>query len=213
VKPKKGLHSENILLDDDDSSTSGGMITPPESDVPSKTKKPRAHRKRMEDLESLGLNGPFKKSSRRVRTPFTEQDDREILEGLEKYGPAWTKIQRDPSFHLSTRQPTDLRDRVRNKYPDVYKRIDKGTYQAKSTGRGSSTMEPSVNTSIDSSFTSSSQLNRTSSKEELHRPPPHLGEIIDPNPSPRSLEVGDPTTSQGLGSEMGISRLLLHDTQ
>lgn len=205
-KPKKGLHSENILHDDDDSSATGGMITPPtESDVPSKPKKPRAHRKKMEDLESLGINGPFKKSSRRMRTPFTEQDDREILEGLEKYGPAWTKIQRDPRFHLQSRQPTDLRDRVRNKYQSVYQRIEKGSCHSKNISRDSDTMEPSVNTSIDNSFKSSNQINRSNSKEELHRAPLQLGELMDPNPSPQSLE--------GLGGEMGISRLLLHDAK
>lgn len=212
-KPKKGLHSENILLDDEDSSATGGMVTPPDSDAPSKFRKPRAHRKRMEDLESLGISSPFKKSSRRARTPFTDQDDREILEGLEKYGPAWTKIQRDPAFHLQSRQPTDLRDRVRNKHPEVYKRIDasKGS-QAKNLARGNDTMEPSVNMSIDNSFKPSS-INRTNSKEELHRAPFQLGEPIDPNTSLQGLENGDGAASQWLGGEMGISRLLLHDTK
>lgn len=213
-KAQKGLHSENILHEDDDSSTTGGTMTPPtESEAPSKSKKPRAHRKKMEDLEHLGINGPFKKSSRRVRTPFTEQDDREILEGLEKYGPAWTKIQRDPCFHLQSRQPTDLRDRVRNKYHSHYQRIDKGTYQAKSTSKGNDTMEPSVNTSIDNTFKASTQINRTNSKEELHRAPLQFGDLMDPNPSPQGLDVGDTTASQWLGSEMGISRLLLHDAK
>lgn len=89
-----------------------------------KPKKSRAHRKKIEDLQAMGIHGPFKKSHRRERRPFTKQDDDQILEGLQIYGPAWTKIQRDPRFDLSSRQPTDLRDRVRNKYPDMYKQIE-----------------------------------------------------------------------------------------
>jgi len=99
-------------------------------------RKSRAHRKKLEDLAELGIHAPFKKSHRRERRPFTEQDDKEILEGLDYYGPAWTKIQRDKRFHLMSRQPTDLRDRVRNKYPDIYSKIEKGSFHAKNKRRG-----------------------------------------------------------------------------
>lgn len=95
-----------------------------DSDSTAKPKKSRAHRKKIEDLQAMGIHGPFKKSHRRERRPFTQQDDDQILEGLQLYGPAWTKIQRDPRFDLSSRQPTDLRDRVRNKYPEMYKQIE-----------------------------------------------------------------------------------------
>lgn len=203
-RPKKGLHSENILHDDDEGS-SAGMITPPtESDVLlPKHKKTRAHRKKLEDLESLGIHAPFKKSLRRERRPFTDQDDREILEGLDKYGPAWTKIQRDPSFHLSSRQPTDLRDRVRNKYPKIYQRIEKGTYQAKDATRSNDIMEPSVTMSIGNSLEPPNQMNRTVSREDVPRGPPLA----------QSFEFGDSSTPQWLGGEMGISRLLLDDSR
>lgn len=95
-----------------------------DSDSMTKPKKSRAHRKKIEDLQAMGIHGPFKKSHRRERRPFTQQDDDQILDGLQLYGPAWTKIQRDPRFDLSSRQPTDLRDRVRNKYPEMYKQIE-----------------------------------------------------------------------------------------
>lgn len=212
-KPKKGLHSENILHEDEGGSNPG-MITPPtEPDAPlPRQKKTRAHRKNIEDLENLGIHAPFKKSLRRERRPFTDQDDREILEGLEKYGPAWTKIQRDTSFHLSSRQPTDLRDRVRNKYPDIYQRIEKGTYSAKDASRSNNDiMEPSVTMSIANSLKPPNQINRTGSREELARGPPQLSELLDRNPSAQSLELGDSGAPQCLGSEMGISRLLLDD--
>lgn len=80
------------------------------------TRQSRAHRRKMEDLAQLGIQGPFRSSPRRARRPFTEQDDRDIAEGYRKYGPAWTRIQRDPKLHLQSRQATDLRDRFRNKH-------------------------------------------------------------------------------------------------
>ncbi|KAH8667434.1 hypothetical protein BGZ60DRAFT_353018, partial [Tricladium varicosporioides] len=51
ARSKSSLMSENILIDD------------------------------IEDLVQLGIQGPFRKSGRRERRPFTEEDDREILEG------------------------------------------------------------------------------------------------------------------------------------
>ncbi|ODA78602.1 hypothetical protein RJ55_05984 [Drechmeria coniospora] len=109
-KARKGLHSENILIEEDAQPPADSQSPPHEAERPPK-KKSRAHRKKVEDLAELGIHGPFKKSPRRERRPFSDQDDREILEGLDIYGPAWSKIQRDPRYHLSSRQPTDLRDR------------------------------------------------------------------------------------------------------
>lgn len=83
--------------------------------------KPRAHRKKVTDLQQLGIQGPFKQSDRRERRPFSDQDDREIDQGYALYGPAWTRIQRDPQFNLQSRQPTDLRDRFRNRYPEKFR--------------------------------------------------------------------------------------------
>jgi hypothetical protein len=189
----------------------------------SKPKKSRAHRKKLEDLAELGIQGPFKKSHRRERRPFTEQDDREILEGLEQYGPAWTKIQRDPKFELSSRQPTDLRDRVRNKYPDVYARIEKGHFSNPELGPGTSLLEPSVNMTIENSLTSGhsggleQHLPRTSSKEELLRwsSSSNLLDITDASAGVSSgYDLSEQTSSSmlvGGAHEMDISRLLLDD--
>ncbi|KAK7739005.1 hypothetical protein SLS53_005901 [Cytospora paraplurivora] len=143
-----------------------------DSDSTAKPKKSRAHRKKLEDLQKMGIHGPFKKSHRRERRPFTQQDDDQILEGLRLYGPAWTKIQRDPRFDLSSRQPTDLRDRVRNKYPDTYKQIEERQLQAKDPGpsrTSSNLMEPSVNTMMNenSLMTLEPHLNRSGSREDM----------------------------------------------
>lgn len=116
-KSNSSLMSENILIDDDEIDNNTGA----EDTFSSKSRKSRAHRKKLEDLAQLGIEGPFRKSARRERKPFSDQDDREILMGYDAYGPAWTRIQRDPRFNLQNRQPTDLRDRFRNKYPEKFR--------------------------------------------------------------------------------------------
>lgn len=151
-KSKSSLMTENILIDEEvDANTVA-------EDVSSKSRKSRAHRKKLEDLAQLGIEGPFRKSQRRERNPFSEQDDHEILMGYDIYGPAWTRIQRDPRFHLQSRQPTDLRDRFRNKYPekfrsDEYKdnkevaregqKIDLREKENSTSSQPSSTLQPS----------------------------------------------------------------------
>lgn len=184
-KSKTALLLEDILADPEElenppgkedaqcSSSSPAHPNQQDSDSTAKPKKSRAHRKKLEDLQKMGIHGPFKKSHRRERRPFTQQDDDQILEGLRLYGPAWTKIQRDPRFDLSSRQPTDLRDRVRNKYPDTYKQIEERQIQAKEPGPSSRTnsnlLEPSVNTMMNenSLMTLEPHLNRSGSREDM----------------------------------------------
>lgn len=125
AKSKTGLLSENILINEEELGLPSG-----DSSIP---KKPRAHRKKVEDLAQLGIEGPFKKSLRRERTKFSEEEDREILQGYQLHGPAWSRIQRDPQFHLQSRKPTDLRDRFRNKFPDKWD-LGKKSELGKETG-------------------------------------------------------------------------------
>lgn len=190
---RMGPMSENILNEteeDVDMDKAQSVQNDSDSAVPKQQqRKSRAHRKKMEDLAELGIKGPFKKSHRRERRPFSEQDDREILEGFELYGPQWTKIQRDPRFNLSTRQPTDLRDRLRNKYPEKFANTEKAALQPgnKESGSlpnhsGNNLLEPSVDMSIENSLNVSTaksallseplpqhqpQLSRTSSKDDV----------------------------------------------
>jgi len=181
----------------------------------------------MEDLAKIGISAPFRRSHRRERRPFTEHDDKQILDGLEKYGPAWTKIQRDSSYSLSSRQPTDLRDRVRNKYPEIYASIEKGSFQLKEQepGRGGSTLEPSIsNPSIVNSFNPGVpgqmlELNRSSSREDMGKwaPNPVHFESTDSLPLPGLAEVlverNEAAAAPFATSapDMDISRLLLDD--
>jgi len=220
-KGKTDVHLEKILIDGDAAFAKDAALTPQQDidDTSPKKKKSRAHRKKMEDLVELGIHGPFKKSRRRERRPFTEQDDTEILEGLDIHGPAWTKIQRDPRFHLSGRQPTDLRDRVRNKYADVYQRIEKGTFQTKETGRGNGLMEPSVSMSIESSFkvakgtTLEPQMNSSASREDLSRWPVHQRtDVSESVGTTQAFEFGE-VAVPFIGGEIDISRLLLDDAK
>lgn len=118
VKSTSSLMSENILINESENCDFAGADD-------EKPRKSRAHRKKLEDLAHLGIEGPFRKSLRRERRAFTEEEDREILLGYNFHGPAWTRIQRDPRFHLQSRQPTDLRDRFRNKYPEKFRADDK----------------------------------------------------------------------------------------
>ncbi|KAH6628558.1 hypothetical protein F5144DRAFT_579395 [Chaetomium tenue] len=178
AKPKLGLQLEDILQPAGDEGVENGNTSPStalDCDAAPKKRKPRAHRKKLEDLAELGIHGPFEKSHRRKRRPFTKQDDDEILDGLSQYGPSWTRIQRDPKYNLSSRQPTDLRDRVRNKYPEVYANIEK-VNSPKDAWRGKTNiLEPSVNTATDNSRGTAAlpsfehQLNRSGSKEDMLR--------------------------------------------
>src|SRR6187402_28203 len=115
--------SENILIEDEETekSTPGGGDT-----NVNKQHKSRAHRKKLDDLTQLGIEGPFRTSFRRERRAFSEEEDRAILEGYKAYGAAWSRMQRDPRLNLQSRQPTDLRDRFRNKFPDKFRAEIKG---------------------------------------------------------------------------------------
>ncbi|KAM3068157.1 hypothetical protein ACMFMG_011205 [Clarireedia jacksonii] len=123
-KTKAGHILDSSVLGDSPEASSGTVCHSSASTKSKQEKKPRSHRKKLTDLAQLGIQGPFRQSERRERRPFSEQEDREILDGYDLYGPAWTKIQRDPRFHLQSRQPTDLRDRFRNKYPDKFRSGD-----------------------------------------------------------------------------------------
>lgn len=220
ARPKKGLMSENILNEPEDKAESDkASSVHNDSDSTNKQRKTRAHRKKLADLAELGIKEPFKKSQRRGRRPFSEQDDHEILEGFELYGPQWTRIQRDPKFNLSSRQPTDLRDRLRNKYPEKFASVEKTQLQVKANGL----LEPSVDMNIGHSFDKSKsallepQLIRNSSREDMPKWPISASLMDAPESSQASHNlywneaVATAFPTGGMG-EMDISRLLLDDT-
>lgn len=169
-KPKSRLMVENILIDGNDNvATAGGSEA-----TATKPRKTRTHRKKLEDLAQLGIEGPFRKSPRRERRPFSEDEDREILEGYRIHGPAWTRIQRDPRFHLQSRQPTDLRDRFRNKFPEKFRAEEKG-----------STMDKD-NAGVDKNPSEASQPKERKAKD-----------TPDPNPMATTIHTSPPFSKSG----------------
>ncbi|CZT51013.1 uncharacterized protein RSE6_12095 [Rhynchosporium secalis] len=88
--------------------------SPVQERAASKSPKFRGHRKDKEDLAKLGIETPFRKSSRRERKPYSEKEDHEILRAHEIHGNQWSKMRSDRQFSLQDRTSTDLRDRYRN---------------------------------------------------------------------------------------------------
>ena len=62
--------------------------------------------------------------SRRIRRAWKSDEDEHLLKGVAKHGFQWTAIHDDPELDLSHRKATDLRDRIRNKYPEGYKNAE-----------------------------------------------------------------------------------------
>ncbi|CCA71290.1 hypothetical protein PIIN_05229 [Serendipita indica DSM 11827] len=73
----------------------------------------------------------FEKSRSKKRRPFTKEEDDALREGFEKHGTVWAIIAKNPV--LSTRRSTDLRDRFRNAFPDLY---EKAGYKPRPTKPG-----------------------------------------------------------------------------
>jgi len=66
----------------------------------------------------------FVQSRRRIRRMWTSEEDESLLKGVVKHGLHWTAIHGDPELSLSHRRATDLRDRIRNKFPEGYKNAE-----------------------------------------------------------------------------------------
>ncbi|TFK62088.1 hypothetical protein BDN72DRAFT_903520 [Pluteus cervinus] len=62
----------------------------------------------------------FEKTRSKKRRPFTEEEDRALKAGYEKHGTVWAQIVKDPIFQEQNRRSTDLRDRFRNAFPELY---------------------------------------------------------------------------------------------
>ena len=62
----------------------------------------------------------FEKTRSKRRRPFTEEEDRALKAGYEKHGTVWATIVKDPVFRDQARRSTDLRDRFRNAFPELY---------------------------------------------------------------------------------------------
>jgi hypothetical protein len=217
-KPKHDLIAENALIDSDGSS----MDERPTSTPNKGSQKTRAHRKNLEDLAQLGIKEPFKKSRRRERKPFSDEEDRAILKGFQEYGPAWSRILKDPRFNLKGRRPTDLRDRLRNKYPEKYnpeEEVDHVAKEAVSSGKETGNAPSSSQT-----LATSSMPHEPPPAPKLSAPPPtstiafkdNFLELLEPPPDvPDALSFDwgyNMASYPNAMGEMDISRILLDDT-
>ncbi|KAK9764796.1 hypothetical protein K7432_007413 [Basidiobolus ranarum] len=68
-------------------------------------------------------NIDFRRVYRRPRKRFTQEDDSNLLLGVEKYGCSWSRIAKDSELKLSDRHSMDLRDRFRIAFPESYERF------------------------------------------------------------------------------------------
>ena len=69
----------------------------------------------------------FRSTPRRKRRAWTPGEDARLLQGIQKHGFQWTNIHDDLELGLLHRRATDLRDRIRNKYPEGYRQADTAT--------------------------------------------------------------------------------------
>jgi hypothetical protein len=109
--PKKAQTSEGKEIPEDVEPTASKPTRPHRSD-----------RKSSSELLQLGIKEPFQKSKRRRRTDYSAAEDEALLRGFRKHGNSWAAIRQDPTFKLSHRKATDLRDRFRTKYPEQYEK-------------------------------------------------------------------------------------------
>lgn len=62
----------------------------------------------------------FCASRSKKRRPFTPEEDAALKAGYDKHGTVWATIVKDPIFQDQNRRSTDLRDRFRNAWPELY---------------------------------------------------------------------------------------------
>ncbi|KAK5109561.1 hypothetical protein LTR62_006912 [Meristemomyces frigidus] len=98
----------------------------------------RQERKSEAELAELGINRPFDKSKRRKRHGYSEAEDKALLKGFTAHGKQWAVIRTDQQLGLGHRTATDLRDRMRNRYPAEYAEagLALGRREATQVGKG-----------------------------------------------------------------------------
>ncbi|KAI7482160.1 hypothetical protein KC351_g5919 [Hortaea werneckii] len=114
-RPEEYLRTKQSTRTNDQRSTVDGTGT-----GESKNRSRKTDRKSNGELHELGITQPFHQSGRRKRHKYTAEEDEAILRGFEKFGNSWAAIQADESLQLGHRTSTDLRDRMRTKFPKEY---------------------------------------------------------------------------------------------
>ncbi|KAK0254859.1 hypothetical protein LTR91_011441 [Friedmanniomyces endolithicus] len=92
----------------------------PNSTATRGTRSGRTDRKSGAELQDLGINKPFAKVQRRCRRGYSATEDEALLAGFNKHGNQWAAIRSDEDLDFEHRTATDLRDRMRTRYPELY---------------------------------------------------------------------------------------------
>ncbi|KAF9221773.1 hypothetical protein BS17DRAFT_710461 [Gyrodon lividus] len=106
----------------------------------------------------------FEKTRSKKRRPFTEEEDRALKAGYEKHGTVWATIVKDPIFQEQNRRSTDLRDRFRNAFPELYQAAGYKPRNAPKKKRDGGVHLPLRAATDDQLPTSSSQIGPTRKK-------------------------------------------------
>lgn len=93
-------------------------------DYPEESGTPNSDDVQPENSEISNSQSNSTNRQRRKRHPWTKEEDQALLSGVQKYGFQWTDIHNDKTLDLQHRRATDLRDRIRNLYPDGYKHAE-----------------------------------------------------------------------------------------
>jgi len=131
-----------------------------------------------------GNDHSFAPSQRRRRVEWTKTEDDALLKGFRRYGASWISIQTDPL--LDGRTPTDIRDRLRVRYPAEYKKTGLAAKRSKPV------LRPSAMTS---------QPTKTTEKTDAVQSHPASRATIDPNKARQAnniFSVFDEEWSAGL---------------
>ncbi|CAE7227063.1 unnamed protein product [Rhizoctonia solani] len=95
----------------------------------------------------------FEKTRSKKRRPFSKEEDEALRRGYEQHGTVWATIVKDPVFQQ--RRSTDLRDRFRNAFPDLYQqagykpRPARKTQKPRTSGMYTDEPGPSASLSVD----------------------------------------------------------------
>jgi hypothetical protein len=135
---------------------------------------------------------------RRKRRAWTGTEDDNLLKGISKHGFQWTNIHDDPELDLQHRRATDLRDRIRNKFPDGYKHADTAPLRSE-TKKAEKSNDTPTNTPLavtdkdpqTSSSSSSLQPGATSTDLSSPPPPPKLPSLTTSAPMTNPINNDD----------------------
>lgn len=160
--------------------------TPSVTDLPAASKSPGVVQETMSPGTATSTASPIDQvqlqKQRRKRRAWTDLEDESLLKGVAKHGFQWTAIHDDPELDLEHRRATDLRDRIRNKYPDGYKHADTAPLRsevkkAERLGVSTCSAAPGVASTTVSKHSSVTPPIRPNAAESVHTntstPPPN----------------------------------------